>query len=49
LPQLESGKLRRILSLSTGALMNPSILLQGQPILGIAPLIRIEGKSVLEK
>jgi stage V sporulation protein AD len=49
LPQLESGKLRRILFLSTGALMNPSILLQGQPILGIAPLIRIEGKSVLEK
>jgi stage V sporulation protein AD len=49
LPQLESGKLRRILFLSTGALMNPSILLQGQPILGIAPLIKIEGKSVLEK
>ncbi|MBQ9733552.1 MAG: stage V sporulation protein AD, partial [Clostridia bacterium] len=49
LPLLESGKLRRILFLSTGALMNPSILLQGQPILGIAPLIRIEEKSVLEK
>jgi stage V sporulation protein AD len=45
LPMLESGKLRRILFLSTGALMNPSILLQGESILGIAPLIKIEGES----
>jgi stage V sporulation protein AD len=45
LPLLESGKLRRIIFLSTGALMNPSILLQGESILGIAPLIRIEGKK----
>ena len=49
LPMLEAGKLRRILFLSTGALMNPSILLQGESILGIAPLIKIEGKTVLEK
>lgn len=43
LPLVESGKIRRMLFLSTGALMNPSILLQGESILGIAPIIKIEG------
>lgn len=42
LPLLESGKIRRILLLSTGALMSPSSILQGQNIAGIAPLIRID-------
>ena len=42
LPLLESGKLKKILFLSTGALMSPSSLLQGQSIYGIAPLIRLE-------
>lgn len=42
LPMVEAGKIRRMLFLSTGALMNPSILLQGESILGIAPIIKIE-------
>ena len=42
LPMLKSGDLRRILFLSTGALMSPSSLLQGDNIYGIAPLIRLE-------
>lgn len=41
-PLLSEGKLRRILFLSTGALMSPSSLLQKQNILGVAPLIEIE-------
>lgn len=41
LPMLEDGRLRNILFLSTGALMNPQTLLQGQSISGIAPLIRL--------
>ena len=43
LPLLESGKIKKILFLSTGALMSPSSLLQGESIYGIAPVIRIEG------
>ena len=42
LPALERGDINKILFLSTGALMNPSSLLQGSSILGVAPLIRIE-------
>ena len=42
LPRLESGELKRILFLSTGALMNPSSVLQGEDIYGIAPLILLE-------
>ena len=48
LPLLREGKLRRILMLSTGALMSPSSLLQKQNIAGIAPLIRIESRAVLD-
>lgn len=44
LPRLKEGKLKNILFLSTGALMSPSSLLQGENIYGIAPLIRIESK-----
>ena len=43
LPALERGELRRILFLATGALMSPSNLLQGGTVLGIAPLIVLEG------
>lgn len=43
LPHLRDKKLERILFLSTGALMSPSSVLQGENIYGIAPLIRIEG------
>ena len=42
LPKLEKGELKRILFLSTGALMNSSSTLQGKTIVGIAPAIRIE-------
>lgn len=42
LPMLKEGRLRKILFLSTGALMSPSSLLQGENIFGIAPLIRLE-------
>lgn len=42
LPLLREGKLRNILFLSTGALMSPSSLLQGENIFGVAPLIRLK-------
>ena len=42
LPLLKARKIKKILFLSTGALMSPSSLLQGQNIYGIAPLIKIE-------
>ncbi len=42
LPALERGDIGDILFLSTGALMNPSALLQGSDIYGIAPLIRLK-------
>ncbi|MBQ8529270.1 MAG: stage V sporulation protein AD [Clostridia bacterium] len=49
LPLMETGQINRILLLSTGALMSPSSLLQGQNITGIAPLIRIENKGYKKK
>lgn len=42
LPMLKEGKIGKILFMSTGALMSPSSLLQGENIYGIAPLIKIE-------
>lgn len=45
LPLLEKKDLKRILFLSTGALMSPSSLLQGESIYGIAPLLNIENMS----
>lgn len=42
LPLVESGDIKRLLFLSTGALMSPSSVLQGNNILGIAPAIKIE-------
>ena len=48
LPKIETGELGNILFLSTGALMSPSSLLQGNNIKGIAPVIhikRLEGES----
>ncbi len=42
LPKLESGEYKNILFLSTGALMNPSSILQGDNILGVAPIINIK-------
>ena len=45
LPMLKSGELRRILFLSTGALMSASSVNQGEHILGVAPAIRIEHET----
>lgn len=45
LPLLESGSLKNVLFLSTGALMSPQSLLQGKTILGIAPIIRLESSK----
>lgn len=39
IPRLERGEYKNILFLSTGALMSPSSVQQGDPIYGIAPLI----------
>ena len=41
LPRLESGDINNLLFLSTGALMSPSSVLQGNTIKGIAPVIHI--------
>ncbi len=45
LPAIERGDIGDILFLSTGALMNPSSLLQGESIYGVAPLIRLRSKE----
>ena len=42
LPRLASGELGRILFLSTGALMSPSAIQQGEAIVGVAPLLVLE-------
>ena len=41
LPMLSKKSIKRILFLSTGALMSPSSIMQGQNIFGTAPLIHI--------
>ncbi len=41
LPAIERGELKNILFLSTGALMSPTSVQQGENIFGIAPLIHI--------
>jgi stage V sporulation protein AD len=41
LPRLESGEIKDVLFLSTGALMSPSSILQGNSIKGIAPVIHL--------
>jgi len=43
LPLLESGELSRILFLSTGAMMSPDSIKQGQNIPAVAHLIQIDG------
>ena len=45
LPMLKEKKIRKILFLSTGALMSPSSLLQGENIYGVAPIIKIEARG----
>lgn len=46
LPKLESGALKRVLFLSTGALMSPSSVQQGGHIVGIAPVIELRHPSL---
>lgn len=46
LPKLEAGDLKDVLFLSTGALMSPSSLLQGNTIKGIAPIIHLHSNAV---
>jgi stage V sporulation protein AD len=41
LPKVQTGEIKRMLFLSTGALMSPSSVQQGCSILGIAPVIEI--------
>lgn len=45
LPGLEEGEIRDILFLSTGALMSPSSVLQGNTIKGIAPIIHLHSRA----
>ena len=44
LPQLEAGNIKNILFMSTGALMSPSSVMQGENILGLAPVIHISSE-----
>lgn len=46
LPLMKAKKIKKILFLSTGALMSPSSVLQGENIYGIAPLIKIEAPNL---
>ena len=48
LPRLEKRELNKILFLATGALMSPSSILQGQSIVGIAPLLVLEESDETE-
>ena len=41
LPKIERGEYKNILFLSTGALMNPTSVMRGNNILGIAPVINL--------
>jgi len=45
LPQLESGALSRVLFLSTGAMMSPDSIKQGQNIPAVAHLLEIRGAA----
>ena len=45
LPRLEEGELRDVLFLSTGALMSPSSVLQGNTIKGIAPVVHLHSDA----
>ena len=44
LPLLEKGSIKNILFMSTGALMSPSSVMQGENILGVAPAIHISSE-----
>lgn len=46
LPRLEEGDIKDVLFLSTGALMSPSSVLQGNTIKGIAPVIHLKSNAI---
>ena len=46
LPKMTGGEWRRVLFLSTGALMSPSSVLQGISIFGIAPMVLLESENI---
>lgn len=46
LPKVFSGEISKMLFLSTGALMSTTSVSQGDNILGVAPLIRIEHENI---
>lgn len=46
LPMLTEGKIKRILLMSTGALMSPSSVMQGQNIYGTTPLVHISAADI---
>ena len=41
LPRLESGEFKNVLFMSTGALMSPTSVMQGENILGVAPVLHL--------
>lgn len=45
LPMLKSGYAKNILFMSTGALMNPTSIMRGNNILGIAPVINLKSEA----
>ena len=45
LPKLQRGELRRVLFLSTGALMSPTSIQQGENILGVAHAVCLSHKK----
>lgn len=49
LPELRAGRLRRVLFLSTGALMSQTTFLQKESIPGIAHLVELAGHDPLEE
>lgn len=42
LPMMQKGQIKRIIAMATGALMNPTVVLQGESIPGIAHAVIIE-------
>ena len=46
LPQMKNGKFKRIIAMATGALMNPTVILQGESIPAIAHAVIIENTEV---
>lgn len=49
LPEMKDGKLKNILFVGTGALMNPASVQQGLPIGGIAHLVHLVSESKVQK